>query len=82
MRSTMYLDIVYSTDESKAMLEYSDSDYTSDKQDRKSILGHIYMLGGGSVLWTSQKQKSVVTSTWNLARTGIERYGHGQVPWS
>ena len=44
------------------MVGYSDSDYASDKLDQKSILGHVYMLGGGPVLWASQKQKSVATS--------------------
>ena len=45
------------------MVGYSDSDYASDKLDQKSILGHVYMLGGGPVSWASQKQKSVTTST-------------------
>ena len=54
---------MYSPSGSQAMLGYSDSDYASDKQDRKSILGRVYMLGGGPVSWASQKQKSVATST-------------------
>ena len=45
------------------MVEYSDSDYASDKLNQKSILGHVYMLEGGPVSWASQKQKSVTTST-------------------
>jgi len=31
------------------MIEYSDFDYTSDKQNQKSILRHIYMLKDKSV---------------------------------
>ncbi len=49
VRSTINLGIVYGPSGSQAMLEYSDSNYTSDKQDRKSISGHVYMLGGGPV---------------------------------
>ena len=29
----------------------------------KSILGYVYMLGGGPISWMSRKQKSVATST-------------------
>ena len=34
-----------------------------DKQNRRSILGYVYMLGGGPISWISRKQKSVATST-------------------
>ncbi len=51
---------MYSFNESQAMLEYSDSNYASDKQNWKSILECIYMLKDESMLWTSQKQKSVI----------------------
>ena len=42
---------------------YSDSDYAADRLERKSILGYVYMLGGGPISWMSRKQKSVATST-------------------
>jgi len=51
---------MYSSNESQAMLEYSDFNYTSDKQNQKLILKCIYMLEDKSVLWTSQKQKFIV----------------------
>ncbi len=44
------------------LVEYSDSDYVSDRLDRKSILVYIYMLDEESVFWMSRKQKFVVTS--------------------
>ena len=61
IRLIINFDIVYEFSESQVMLKYSDSDYASDKQNWKFILKYIYMLKDESVLWTSCKQKSVVT---------------------
>ncbi len=44
------LSIMYSFNESQAMLKYSDFNYASDKQNWKLILRHIYMLKNESVL--------------------------------
>jgi len=63
VRSTVDLGIVYGISGSSNLIGYSDSDYASDKLDRKSILGYCYMLGEGPVSWISRKQKSVATST-------------------
>jgi len=60
IRSIINLDIMYSFNESQAMLKYSDFNYVLNKQDQKSILECVYMLKDESVLWTSQKQRSVV----------------------
>ena len=60
--STADLEIIYRSSESQDLIEYSDSDYASDKLNQKSILNHVYILEGGSVSWASQKQKSVATS--------------------
>ena len=46
IQSTANLGIMYGLSESQNLVEYSDSDYASDKLDQKSILGHVYMLGG------------------------------------
>ena len=49
IQSTANLEIMYGLSESQNLVEYSDSDYASDKLNQKSILGHVYMLGGGPV---------------------------------
>ncbi len=41
---------MYNLSKSQAILKYSDSDYTSNKQNQKLILKHIYMLEDESVL--------------------------------
>ncbi len=55
------LDIMYEVSESMKLVEYSDSDYVSDRLDCKSILIYIYMLDEESVFWMSWKQKFVIT---------------------
>ena len=60
--STVNLEIMYRLSESQNLIEYSNSDYTSDKQNWKSVLDHVYMLEKESILWVSWKQKSVMTS--------------------
>ncbi len=55
------LNIMYEVSESMKLVEYSDSDYISDRLNHKSILIYIYMLDEESVFWMSWKQKFVVT---------------------
>lgn len=40
-----------------------DSDWGSDRDDRKSCTGYVTMLANGPVSWKSRKQKSVALST-------------------
>jgi hypothetical protein len=47
----------------KQFVLYSDSDWASDKVDRKSISGSVTMFYGGPISWSSKKQRSVATSS-------------------
>ena len=49
-------------DELKLLL-YSDSDWAGDKDDRKSISGHILYVNGVPVTWSSRGQKTVALSS-------------------
>ena len=42
---------------------YTDSDFQSDKDTRKSTSGSVFTLGGGAIVWRSIKQYSTVDST-------------------
>ena len=42
---------------------YTDSDFQSDTDDRKSISGSVFTLGGGAIVWRSIKQSCVADST-------------------
>ena len=41
---------------------YTDSDFMSDKDSRKSTSGSVFTLGGGAVVWRSVKQSSIANS--------------------
>lgn len=42
---------------------YTDSDFQSDKDSRKSTSGYVYTLGGGAISWRSIKQSCIADST-------------------
>ena len=42
---------------------YCNADYTGNIDDRRSISGYIFFLGGGPVTWNSTKQRCISTST-------------------
>ena len=50
---------------------YSDAAYGDDKKDRKSTYGHVVLRGGGACIWTSKKQRGVVTSTTEAEYVGL-----------
>ncbi|CAA6675790.1 unnamed protein product [Spirodela intermedia] len=37
------------------LIDFSDSDFTRDADDRKSTSSHIYFFGGMAISWSSQK---------------------------
>jgi transposase InsO family protein len=42
---------------------YCDSDWGSSKDDRRSVTGYTFMMGGGAVSWQSKKQPTVALSS-------------------
>jgi hypothetical protein len=48
---------------SDILIGYSDADYAGDIDNRLSRSGIIFVLNGGPVSWTSQKQSTISTST-------------------
>ena len=50
-------------DESLVPIGYTDSDFQSDREFRKSISGYVFTLGGGAISWRSVKQSSIADST-------------------
>ena len=42
---------------------YSDSDWGSDSDDRRSVTGYVFMLGGAAVSWQARKQTTVALSS-------------------
>jgi transposase InsO family protein len=48
---------------STEVIGYSDADWASNPNDRKSISGYAFLLGGGAITWNSKKQTIVALSS-------------------
>lgn len=56
--------LTYRRSEDLEIIGYSDSDYASCKDTRKSTSGYLFMLAGGLIIsWRSHKQSLVASST-------------------
>ena len=56
--------LTYGAHESSTeVIGYSDADWASNPNDRKSISGYVFMLGGGAITWSSKKQNVVALSS-------------------
>ena len=44
------------------MVGFTDSDWASDPDDQKSIVGYVFSLGSGPVTWACKKQQSLALS--------------------
>ena len=50
-------------DESLVPIGYTDSDFQSDRESKKSTSGYVFTLGDGAISWRSVKQSSTADST-------------------
>jgi hypothetical protein len=55
--------IVYSDKHGLQLMGFVDSDFAGCEDSRKSTTGWVFTLAGGPVSWSSQRQKTVATST-------------------
>lgn len=55
--------ILYKKDENCKLVGYCDADYGDDHNTRHSTTGYVFMLGLGSISWSSKRQPTVSLST-------------------
>jgi hypothetical protein len=55
--------IRYSKEPKFSIFGYSDADWASDKNTRKSTTGYVFMLAGGPISWRSSRQPSITLSS-------------------
>ena len=53
----------YNKGEKSDLFGFTNSDYAGDVDDRKSMVGYVFMMGSTVVLWCSKKQPIVTLST-------------------
>jgi hypothetical protein len=65
--------LVYGKTDEDAIIStgYSDADYAANPDDRKSISGYAFMLGGAVYAWSSKKQTTVATSSTEAEYTAL-----------
>jgi hypothetical protein len=60
---------------------YSDADYASNPDDRKSVSGYTYLIGGAAYCWSSKKQSTTAQSSTEAEYTAIAHAAR-QAIWS
>ena len=67
LRGTVNYQLTYGPSDKAAIspvvIGYSDSDWGSDADDRRSVTGYVFLLGGGAVSWQARKQTTVALSS-------------------
>ena len=75
LNGTRDLGITYTATDRNGILitsvGYCDADFAGDVDDRKSVSGHTYLLGGGAILWNSKKQTTTALSSTEAEYTAI-----------
>lgn len=69
IKGTLDFKLVYKTGENASLCGYVDSDWGSDKNDRKSTTGYVFKVFNSTVSWKSRKQTCV-----SLSSTEAEYY--------
>ena len=63
LRGTADVGITFMKCDDTGLNGYTDSDYASCKDDRRSITGFCFIVGSGSISWAARQQTCVATST-------------------
>ncbi|XP_057451761.1 secreted RxLR effector protein 161-like [Lotus japonicus] len=63
LNGTIDLGILYNRKGNEDLVAFTDSDYAGDFDDRRSTSGYVFLLGTGSIAWSSKKQAVVSLST-------------------
>jgi hypothetical protein len=50
-------------DNTQGFYVYCDSDWGNNRLDRKSFLGYVLFFGGGPIIWSARKQRTVALSS-------------------
>ena len=45
------------------IIDYSDADFASDEDDRKSYIGYVFIVTSGVIIWSTHKQHTVAFSS-------------------
>ena len=63
IKNTLDLGLTYSRDYDLSPYAFVDSDYGGCRDTRRSTSGHVFIMTGGAVSWSSKRQATVALST-------------------
>ncbi|KAF7773627.1 hypothetical protein Agabi119p4_5794 [Agaricus bisporus var. burnettii] len=63
LNGTKNMVLEFDGNSNQGVIAYSDSDWASDPEDRKSITGNFVTIANGTISWLSRKQKTVALSS-------------------
>jgi hypothetical protein len=63
VHGTVHFRIHYSSEGTPLLVGFTDSDWASDPDDRKSTVGYVFNLGSGPVTWACKKQQAIAISS-------------------
>ncbi|XP_022031858.2 secreted RxLR effector protein 161-like [Helianthus annuus] len=66
VKGTIQFGLKYHKGRDSEIVGYSDSRFETDLDDRRGTMGTMFFYSGNLVSWTSQKQRTVVLSSWLL----------------
>ena len=62
LNGSTHLGLLYTKQDPKEVIGYSDADWGGDNDDHRSTSGYIFQIGGTAISWSSRKQSSVALS--------------------
>ncbi|RDX80006.1 hypothetical protein CR513_39496, partial [Mucuna pruriens] len=62
LKGTRNYGILYKRGGIEQILTFTNSDYAKEMEDKKNTLGYVFLMSGGYVAWSSQKQPIVTPS--------------------
>jgi len=59
----LQMNLQFGATPSKEVLRYCDVDWGGDLEDRRSTIGFVFIMGGGTISWSSKRQPTIALST-------------------
>jgi Reverse transcriptase (RNA-dependent DNA polymerase) len=63
LKGTLHAKLKFSKDGNPSIFSYTDSDWASDEDDRRSCTGHVFIKQGGAISWNSKRQPTIALSS-------------------
>lgn len=63
LKGTLHAKLKFSKDGDSNIISYTDSDWASDLDDRRSCTGHVLVKQGGAITWSSKRQPTIALSS-------------------